>query len=303
VAPPDAEDTPQADERGAPSSREAARIGLACLDLTSLKGDEDAAAIDTLCSKAAHAAGAPAALCVYPAQVAWARAGLDARQLSAVRVATVVSFPHGDASPDALTAQVQQALDLGADEIDMVLPWRALKAAADGGIVSRHASQPVPLAGLSPASAEAACRAAVQAARRACGARPLKVIIESGELREAALIQQATRIAVQEGADFVKTSTGKAQVHATPEAVEVMLRTISQVAGAQREVGLKVAGGVQTVADVQRYLALVSGAWGSRAWQPQRLRFGASSLWPALVAELTGGAAGASASGAAPNTY
>ncbi len=269
---------------------------MACLDLTSLRGDEDEAAIAALCNKAADPCGAPAALCVYPAQVAAARRGLDARGLQQVKVATVVSFPLGVASPEALGDEIAAALRLGADEIDMVLPWRALRAAFDGGMVSRHHERPVPLQGLSAHSAEAACRASVHAARAACGHRPLKVIIESGELKDPGLIQTAARIAVEEGADFVKTSTGKASVHATPDAVAAMLKAMPA------HVGLKVAGGVQTLVDVQRYLDLVLAARGADGLTPSRLRFGASSLWPALAASLAGGGASTAAPGAA-NSY
>jgi deoxyribose-phosphate aldolase len=291
-----------------PLGGDAARVALACLDLTSLRGDEDSAAIEALCDKAAHPAGAPAALCVYLDQVAAARRGLDQRGLSAVRVATVVSFPHGDASPVALADEVARALQAGADEIDMVLPWRALQAAALGGMASVHHQDPVPLQGLTRSSAEAAARAAVAGARRATEGHPLKVIIESGELADAALVAWATEIAVREGADFVKTSTGKARVHATLAAVQTMLDTVNGLSPLARHCGLKVAGGVQTVADVEHYLALVQAAWGASALQPASLRFGASSLWPALVAAITSdgdtvaaGTAGVLGSGTSPS--
>jgi deoxyribose-phosphate aldolase len=271
------------------SSHDAARIALACLDLTSLRGDEDAAAIEALADKAAHPAGSPAALCVYPVQVRRARTALDARGLAAVRVATVVGFPLGDASPTALEREIGAVLPEGADEIDMVLPWQALLAAARGGMMSGGHAEPVPLHGLDHDSAVAACRAAVAAARKACGSVPLKVIIESGELAVPALVAQATQIAIDEGADFVKTSTGKARVHATPSAVATMLDVIHR---SGRQTGLKVAGGVQTVADVERYLGLAMPVFGTAGLVPARLRFGASSLWPALIEHLQGRAAG-----------
>jgi deoxyribose-phosphate aldolase len=188
---------------------------------------------------------------------------------------------------------VTAALGEGADEIDMVLPWRALQAAARGGIVRPGGAGVQPLYGLNAGSAEAACRAAVAAARSACGAVPLKVIIESGELADADLIAQASRIAIEEGADFIKTSTGKARVHATPEAVSTMLQVIAATGG---RCGLKVAGGVQTVADAGRYLSLVRPVFCDEGLGAERLRFGASGLWPALIAAL--GTAGTAGTGA-----
>ncbi len=282
-----------------PSTRpavDAARLALACLDLTSLKGDEDDAAIDALADKAAHSAGAPAALCVYVNRVARARLALDRRGLGVVRVATVVSFPLGDASPGALADQIDEALGEGANEIDMVLPWRALKAASVGGVTGAGATGVHPLHGLDAASAEAACRGAVEAARAACGALPLKVILETGLLHDAALIRRAAEIAVDAGADFIKTSTGKAAVHATPDAAQTMLEVIVE-RGAR--CGLKVAGGVQTLADAQQYLALVDVACGADWAHPARLRFGASSLWPALIDAIEGRSPGSAAEPAA----
>lgn len=254
-----------------------ARLALATLDLTSLRGDEDPAAIDALVARAAHPAGPPAALCVYPAWVTRARRGLDARGLQGVRVATVVAFPQGDASPARLAQEVQTSREAGADEIDMVLPWRALQAAARGQT----------LEGLNPASAEAAARASVAAARAACGTLPLKVILESGELAEPDLVALAARLALEEGADFIKTSTGKARVHATPQAVQVMLDALARhEAATGRTAGLKVAGGVQTLAEARLYLGLAMQVWGPAGLHPGRWRFGASSLWPVLVAVL-----------------
>lgn len=250
---------------------------LATLDLTSLRGDEDGPALDALVDKTAHPAGAPAALCVYPGAVARVRRGLDARGLQRVAVATVVAFPEGDASPQQVAIEIERALAEGADEIDTVLPWRALQAAARGDR----------LEGLSVERAEAAVRAVLRAAREATGERPLKVILESGELAEAALIETAARLALDAGADFIKTSTGKARVHATPAAVQVMLAAIDRHGAAGGGLrGLKVSGGVQTLADVRHYLGLAAATWGVAGLTPQRLRIGASGLWPVLIASI-----------------
>jgi deoxyribose-phosphate aldolase len=255
---------------------QAARIALHCLDLTSLKDDDTPASIEALAARACTPHGAPAALCVFPRFVAGAQQALARHGLAAVHVATVVNFPHGQSDVAAVEAEVRAALVAGADEIDAVFPYRALQAgdAQAGAALVR------------------ACRRACDALRTAV---PLKIILETGELREARLIRQAAGIALQEGADFLKTSTGKVPVNATPEAVEVMLEVIRPL---RARVGLKVAGGVASIADVQRYLALARQACGDAWLTPQRLRFGASSLLPVLLAALDGDAQAAAAPGA-----
>jgi deoxyribose-phosphate aldolase len=259
--------------------QEAARLALHCLDLTSLKEDDTQASIEALAARAATPHGAPAALCVYARWVAAARQALAGHGLAGVRVATVVNFPRGDTAPAGVAAEIHAALAAGADEIDAVFPWRALQAgdAASGAALVQ------------------ACRQACDAARPGV---PLKIILETGELQEPRLIRQAAVIAAGQGADFLKTSTGKVPVNATPEAVAVLLEVIAP----QRErLGLKVAGGLGGLADVQRYLALAQQACGAGWLTPQRLRFGASSLLPVLLATLQGDAPAPGAP-AAPGT-
>jgi deoxyribose-phosphate aldolase len=240
----------------------AAQIALGCLDLTSLKDDDTPESIAALARRAATPHGPPAALCVYPRFVGIARRALDAQGLGQVRVATVVDFPRGDGTPQQVAHETAAAIASGADEIDVVFPWRALR---DGD----------PRAG---AETLARCR-------EAAGRAPLKVILETGELREAHWIRAASETAIAAGADFLKTSTGKVAVNATPEAATVMLEAI--VAHGAR-VGLKVAGGVATLADVRRDLALAAAAYGAARLAPDTLRFGASSLLPVLLAALDG---------------
>lgn len=251
--------------------RQAARIALRCLDLTSLKDDDTPASIEALARRAATPHGAPAALCVYPRFIGIARSALDAQGLAKVRVATVVNFPRGEASPAQAADDTAAAMAQGADEIDVVFPWRALR---DGA----------PQAGV---ELIARCRAAA-------GDAPLKVILETGGLGDAALIRTASERAIEGGADFLKTSTGKAPVNATPEAATVMLDVI-RAHGAR--VGLKVAGGLATLADVRVYLGLAAGVYGADRLTPATLRFGASSLLPVLLAAIEGNAAPASEPG------
>ncbi|WKB53200.1 deoxyribose-phosphate aldolase [Eleftheria terrae] len=245
---------------------EAALLALQCLDLTSLKDEDSDDSIRALAARAATPHGAPAALCVYPRFVPVARQALDAQGLTAVRVATVVNFPQGQRPASQVVAEIEGALAAGADEIDLVFPWRAL------------------LDGQPQVGAEL-----VGAGRRACQRAgspvPLKVILETGELRDPATILEAGRIAAAEGADFLKTSTGKVPVNATPEAVACLLQVINEHGG---RVGLKIAGGVTGIADVQAYLDQVARACGDSWLTPEHLRFGASSLVGALLAALDG---------------
>jgi deoxyribose-phosphate aldolase len=231
---------------------EAARLALACLDLTSLNDDDTEAQVDALCERAADPIGAPAAVCV------WARLARHAvaRVPAGVKVAAVANFPGG--APDAARAvrDTAQIVEAGAHEVDVVMPWRAVLAGDD-----------------------ASAARALQAVRRACPALVLKVILETGELREAGAIERAARLALAEGADFLKTSTGKVPVNATPQAAELLLDTIATDTKARDRVGFKAAGGIRSVADAQVYFDLVERVLGPQALGPARFRIGASGLW------------------------
>ena len=245
---------------------DAARLALRCLDLTSLKDEDTEASITALAHKAGTPHGAPAALCVYAQFVPTALRSLAGLGLDGVRVATVVNFPRGELLVDEVVRHTREARASGAHEIDVVFPWRALLA---GDV---HAGHEV-----------------VSRCKAACGDAPLKVILETGELRAAEHIREASHISLAAGADFLKTSTGKVPVNATPEAVAVMLEAIREHG---TRVGLKVAGGVATMADVQRYIALAADTYGADKLSPRTLRFGASSLLPVLLAAIDGQASG-----------
>jgi deoxyribose-phosphate aldolase len=237
-----------------------ARIALACLDLTSLNDADDTAATAALCARAQGPAGAPAALCVWPRFVAQAKAALP----SGIRVAAVANFPAGGRDVAAAVADTRAIVDAGGDEVDLVLPWRALR---DGDA--------------------AGAAAVVAAVRAACPGRTLKLILESGDLATPALIHQASLIGLEAGVDFLKTSTGKTTTGATPEAARVMLQAIADhPRGAL--VGFKASGGIRQVADAAVYIALVREILGADAVNPQRLRFGASGLLADIEAALAG---------------
>ena len=253
-----------------------ARIALACLDLTSLNDADDASAISALAARALGRAGPPAALCVWPRFVAQARALVPAH----IRIAAVANFPSGGLDLAAVAlADTRAIVNAGGDEVDLVLPWRALQG-GDAADLRAMAS-------------------VLAAVRQACAGRTLKLIIESGELVAPALITQACQIGLDAGVDFLKTSTGKTANGATPAAARLMLQAIAaHPRGAA--VGFKASGGIRNVADAAVYIALVQEILGASALNPQRLRFGASGLLGDIEAVLL---AQGSGNTAAPGSY
>ena len=126
----------------------------------------------------------------------------------------------------------------------------------------------------------------VKRCKAACGDTPLKVIIESGELKTNALVKKASEISIKAGADIIKTSTGKVPVNATLEAAEVMLSVIKDM-GVEKTVGFKASGGVQTAENAKEYLDMVDSIFGSKwADNSMHYRFGASSLLTNLLYTL-----------------
>lgn len=249
-----------------------ARIALACLDLTTLNDGDTEADIATLCKRAQGPCGPVAAVCVWPRLAAFARAQLPA----SISVAAVANFPHGNTDIDAAVRDTLQIVQAGAQEVDVVLPYKALLAGDDKAVTQL-----------------------LNAVRSACPGLLLKVILETGELKTPALIQRASELALQAGADFLKTSTGKTSVNATVEAAQVMLDAIAVGPAAKEKVGFKASGGIRTAQEAMLYEARVAQVLGADALNPQRFRIGASSLLGDIEAVLnpSGAPAGAPTSG------
>jgi deoxyribose-phosphate aldolase len=241
-----------------------ARTALACLDLTSLNDGQDVAGgqadIEALCARAQGRFGNTAAVCVWPRLAGLARSLLP----PSIRVAAVANFPDGGSDVERALRDTGEIVAAGAQEVDVVLPWRDLAAA------------PVLLA----------------AVRRACEGLTLKVILETGELKSEALIARACRMALDAGADFLKTSTGKRPVSATPDAARLLLAAIAGDPQARGRVGFKPAGGIRTVADAAIYIRLTAETLGPQAVTPARFRIGASGLLDDIEAVLGGGTPG-----------
>jgi len=227
-------------------------LAIGVLDLTDLADDATEDGARELCARAA--AAGTAAVCVWPRMVPLCVTPLSG---SPVRVATVVNFPSGDEPLDDVAAMTADARTAGADEIDVVLPYRAFVAGDEG------------IAG-----------ALFDAVREATGEGVMKVIIESGELPDGAAVDRAAMFAIGHGADFVKTSTGKTPTSATPEAGAIVLEAIAL---ADPPVGFKAAGGIRTAADAAIYLDLADQIMGPGWATPATFRFGASGLLAALL--------------------
>ncbi len=239
-----------------------AKLALSLMDLTSLNDDDTNEKIIELCQKANTAYGHPSAVCVYPQFVKIAKQTLAEQNTPQVKVATVTNFPHGNADIAVAVAETKSAVANGTDEVDVVFPYRAL-IDGDEQVGAELVAQ---------------CKEICQKNNVL-----LKVIIETGELKTAELIKKASEIAIANGADFIKTSTGKVAVNATLESAEIMLNVIKD---SGKNIGFKPAGGVRTAEDARDYLQLAEQIMGDNWLSSATFRFGASGLLESLLATL-----------------
>ncbi len=236
------------------------RIAIACMDLTSLEGKDTPLRAQQLCRKALTpdpddtTVPPVAAVCVYPTLVAPAKEVLRG---TAVKVASVATaFPSGLAPREVKLREAREAVEAGADEVDMVIDRAAFLAGRYRDVAAEIA----------------AVKAATQPAR-------LKVILETGELGTYDNVRRASWVAMEAGADFIKTSTGKIQPAATLPVALAMLqaaRDFEDRTGAA--VGVKVAGGIRTAKQALAFLVLVKETRGGDRLTPEYFRIGASAL-------------------------
>lgn len=234
------------------------------IDLTSLNSDDTESSIAAFCQKAQPAFGGHvAAVCVYPQFVR-----LMAAQFAGtpIKVATVANFPEGMTSQESVLIEIGSALQDGAQEIDVVFPYHRYLAG------ERQYTQ----------NFIAACKAV-------CGNEvTLKVILETGALRDPALIADASLDALTAGADFIKTSTGKIPEGATLEAAATMLLVIRHAAPQlKRNLGLKISGGVRDVQQAAQYIELADNIMGREWVNPDTFRIGASKLMDIITEKMT----------------
>ncbi|MDP9115978.1 MAG: deoxyribose-phosphate aldolase [Actinomycetota bacterium] len=235
-------------------------MAIRMVDLTTLEGADTPGKVRSICAKAARPdpsdASVPpvAAVCVYPDLVSTAVSALRGTPVGIASVAT--AFPSGRASLDTKLHDVREAVAAGASEIDMVIDRGAFLAGKYLQVFDE-----------------------ITATKAACGAAHLKVILETAELATLDNVRRASWLALLAGGDFIKTSTGKLSVSATPPVALVMLtavRDFFESTGEPR--GVKLAGGIRTCKEAVRYLVMVNEVAGEQWLDPALFRFGASSL-------------------------
>ncbi len=235
-----------------------AKQAISYMDLTTLNDNDTDEIVANLAKQAFTPAGNTAAICIYPRFIPAAKKLLKD---SGILIATVTNFPHGNDDVEIAVAETKAAVAYGADEVDVVFPYKAL------------------MAGNEEVGFEL-----VKACKEACPEGVLlKVIIESGVLETEALIRKASELSIKAGADFIKTSTGKVPVNATPEAAKIMLTVINEL---NPKCGFKAAGGVRSAEDAKIYLDMASNICGDDWLSTASFRFGASSLLNNLLATL-----------------
>ena len=233
----------------APTAQWRRRI-LSFMDLTSLDSSDTPELIQALCQKAVTPQGEVAAVCVYPEFVATA---YHALKNTDVHIATVANFPLGNDNLQDVLLSIRDAIKQGADEIDVVFPYDHYLEGERG-----------------------LAREFVKECKKVCGQSvSLKVILETGLIHKPTLIADAAKLAIEGGADYIKTSTGKAETGATLEAAAAILLTIKQL---NASAGLKISGGIRDVEQVLAYIDLINKVMGPAWLTPDHFRIGASKL-------------------------
>lgn len=242
------------------SKLSALKLAMSMLDLTTLEARDTPGKVKQLCSKAMHPhsalPGIPAvaAVCVYPNLVKIAKEALKGSSVKVAAVAT--AFPSGMSSRKVKLEETRWAVNEGADEIDMVISRGHFLAGEYNYVFDE-----------------------IAAVKEACGNAHLKVILETGELSTLDNVRRASDLAMNAGADFIKTSTGKIQPAATLPVTLVMLEAIRDfyyLTG--KKIGMKPAGGIATSKLAIQYLVVLKETLGNDWLNADMFRFGASSL-------------------------
>jgi deoxyribose-phosphate aldolase len=247
---------------------------IACMDLTTLAGDDTATNVRRLCAKARfpvrkdllEALGMPGhhvgAVCVYHE---WVSTAVEALAGSGIPVAAVsAGFPHGQSPMRLRLAEIEESVAAGAQEIDIVITRAKVLGGEWAGLYDE-----------------------VKAFREACGEAHLKAILATGELATLRNVQRASLVAMMAGADFIKTSTGKEAVNATLDFGLVMARAIRDFNDRTGyRVGFKPAGGIRTAKQSLDWLILMKEELGEPWMKPDLFRLGASSLLTDIERQL-----------------
>lgn len=236
------------------------QMAIGMMDLTTLEGKDSAGKVTAMCRKAIQpnesdpTISSVAAVCVYPNMVPVAKKAVAGSTVKIASVAT--AFPSGLAPLIIKLDEVKRVVEMGADEVDMVIN-RGDFLTGEYAKMSDEIAQ----------------------VKAACGPAHLKVILETGELETYDNVRLASFIAMQAGADFIKTSTGKAAVNATLPVTLVMLEAIRDYYYATgKKIGMKPAGGIRTAKQALQYLVVVNETLGDAWLSPELFRFGVSTL-------------------------
>ena len=250
------------------SKQYALDLAIRCVDLTTLEGADTPGKVRALCGKGRHpdptdpSTPAVAAICIYPDLIVVAKAELTGSPVKVASVAT--AFPSGRASLAVKLADVREAVEAGADEIDMVID-RGAFLSGDYLTVFDQIAQ----------------------VKQACGEAHLKVIMETGELVTYDNVRRASYLSMLAGGDFIKTSTGKIVPAATPPVTLVMLEAIRDYYYATgKRIGMKPAGGIRTAKQALHYLVMVKETLGDAWLNNEMFRFGASTLLNDVLMQL-----------------
>jgi deoxyribose-phosphate aldolase len=261
------------------SKLDALYLALNMVDLTTLAGMDTAGKVKQLCGKGINPVprqiqeemkknkkfrelGTVAAICVYPNMVPTAKETLKGSGIQIASVAT--AFPAGQLPLDIKISDVKRAVEFGATEIDMVI---------DRGLFLSGEYQQV--------------FTEIEEVKKACGKARLKVILETGELETYDNVRVASWMAMEAGADFIKTSTGKVSPAATMPVTLVMLQAIEDYyEKTGKKIGMKPAGGIKTAKQAVHYLCMVNETLGEEWLTPDLFRFGASSLLNDLLKQI-----------------
>ncbi len=241
------------------AKKQALKMIVQMIDLTTLEGMDTPGKVRMLCRKARQPLSGSevppvAAVCVYPSLVRVAKEALDGSRVKIASVAT--GFPSGQSFIDERLSEVRKVVQAGADEVDMVISRNAFLSGDYQTVFDE-----------------------IRAFKEASGPAHLKVIMETGELESYDLVAKASHIAMDAGADFIKTSTGKVKPAATMPVSLVMLEAVrDHFLRTGRQVGFKPAGGIRTAKEAWAYLAMVKETVGDAWLSPHWFRFGASSL-------------------------
>jgi deoxyribose-phosphate aldolase len=242
------------------SKLQALDLAIRMMDLTTLEGQDTPGKVAALCSKALRpdptdlTVPSVAAVCIYPNLVATAKERLAG---SGVKVASVATaFPSGQSPTEVKVAETRAVVELGADEVDMVIDRGAFLSGRYAAVYDE-----------------------IVRVKDACGEAQLKVILETGELGTYDNVRRASLLAIAAGADFVKTSTGKVSPAATLPVTLCMMEVVRDVyLETGHKIGIKPAGGIRVSKQAVQYLVTLYETLGSEWMTPDLFRFGASSL-------------------------